>query len=355
MKIGIDVQTTTGAKTGFGNYVLGLMRGFGHISSAPRFVGVHHPTKQAMRTWERFVWDQWQFPRLLRREKPDLIHKPCFSAPFLTRTPVLLTVPDIIPHLFPQNFSLTARAYWNGVLIHSIRRSRWIVSISEATKRDMVRHLSVSPDRIAVTPLAANDIFCVRERDEARRILRPLCLPERYFLCIGSLEPRKNLPFLITAFLTVAPSVAEDLVIVGKSCWGEEAIEQALARHALRHRVHFTGYVDDSMLPFLYNAATALLFPTLYEGFGLPALEAMQSGCPVLCSNTSSLPEVVGDAGVLLDPGDGAAWRLAMENISGDEQSRAKLSHRGLLRAGMFSWKRCAELTNEVYQRALRE
>lgn len=353
MKVAIDIQSTTGKRTGFGCYVLGLLEGFKQIVSPPEFIYYKHDTKVSMRTLDRILWDQVQFVRKIKRSGVDLVHKPCFSGPMLYRGPMVLTVPDIIPYIFPKNISLTSRMFWNGVLIASIKRAKIIITISEASKIDLVKHLGIDPSIVHVTYLAAADSFRPRERTQVREELDSLSLPDEYFMCVGSVEPRKNIPMLISAYLSVADRVPEDLIIVGKSAWGESEVQKVLKDHRFRDRVRLVGYVDDDKLPFLYNAATALLFPSRYEGFGLPALEAMASGCPVVCSNTSSLPEVVGDAAVMADPDDECLWAETIEKISADTKERERMAEAGLIRAQKFSWKTCAEKTMRVYEKAI--
>lgn len=353
MKVAIDIQSTVGKRTGFGNYVLGLLEGFKQASRAPEFVCLKHGRKVAMRTLGRILWDQIEFPFKAWSKKPDLVHKPCFAGPIFYRGPLVLTVHDIITYIYPKNISATSRIYWNGVFISSIKTAKIIITASEASKRDFVNLLGVDSARVHVIYHGIFDSFKPRETAEARCGLHSLKLPSRYFMCVGSLEPRKNLPMIIKTYLSVAGKIQEDLVIVGKPAWGLKELDSVLKGHKFQNRVCFLGYVGDDQLPLLYNAATGLLFPSLYEGFGLPPLEAMASGCPVVCSNTSSVPEVVGDAGLLLDPKEESLWSDAILRLSEDPSLREKMSNGGIQRAENFTWKECAEKTMAVYEKAL--
>ncbi|MBW4472828.1 MAG: glycosyltransferase family 4 protein [Stenomitos rutilans HA7619-LM2] len=270
----------------------------------------------------------------------------------------ILTVHDLIPVLFPQ--FVIPRVYQRCVAtLNSIDRDRdWIICNSQYTKQDFCEYTGMDGDRVFVTPLAAADFFQpVTDTALIASTLQRHQIPNYpYLLSLATLEPRKNLGFLIRCFSQIiqdAPALDLNLVLVGVSGWQTAEIFQA-ARHnpQLRSRIIFTGYLPDRDLSAIYSGATAFVYPSLYEGFGLPPLEAMQCGTPVITASTSSLPEVVGDAGILIDPTQEDDLCQAILNVMHDAQRRADLSQRATQRASQFSWASCAQQTAEIYQTA---
>ena len=275
-----------------------------------------------------------------------------------TRRPVrFVTVYDLIALLFPQ--------YYEPGQVETIRRSHarvadhWVLAISECTRRDLVAHCGCDPARVFVTPLAASEHFRPCRDPEAISRVRAACgiPPGPYVLSLCTLEPRKNLPFVIRAFARLVheekfPDLS--LVLVGGTGWKTAALERALADLPdLRGRIVVTGFVPDPDLAALYSGALAFVYLSLYEGFGLPPLEAMQCGVPVVTSNTSSLPEVVGDAGQTVDPCDEDGFCAALGSLVRDPARRAAWAERSLARAAEFSWAHTAEKTVAAYRAAL--
>ena len=289
----------------------------------------------------------------------DLYHSPFFPLPnpkVLGGIPRILTIYDMIPVLNPQLFTAKIHKTFIATL-NSINCDRdWIICISEHTKQDFCNYTGMSSDRVFVTPLAAaNHFYPVSDSQIISSKLQRYDIPSRpYLLSLATLEPRKNLSFLIRCFgklINEDPTLDLQLVLVGVSGWKNTDIFQAAQQNPqLQSRIIFTGYLPDVDLSAIYSGATAFVYPSLYEGFGLPPLEAMQCGTPVITSNTSSLPEVVGDAGILIDPKQEDELCHAILQVVQNSELRADLALRSLERARQFSWAKCAAETVEVYK-----
>ncbi len=315
----------------------------------------------------RIARKQLMAPTVLSRQALDLVHDTYHYAPFLLPTAYrrVVTIHDMIPVALP--WSTTRRQQWEHRLLIPLiaQRAHHIIVDSESTKRDVVRFTGKRSEHVSVTYLAANPRF--RPVDAAIRTvtLRRYGIPGRFLLHIGTVERRKNLDRVLTAFLDALPRLdGMSLVLAGKvhpSHW--RLLEQRLGLLGLRQSdesepghygpVIVTDRIADEDLPALYSAATALVYPSLYEGFGLPVLESMQCGTPVVTSNTSSLPEVAGDAAVLVDPLSADEIARAMVDVSTKAGLRQKLQTKGLQRAKQFSWRKCAEETVNVYHHVL--
>ncbi len=267
------------------------------------------------------------------------------------RLPTVLTVHDLIFRHLPQHHKRLNRWYLNLAMPLYVRRATHLIAVSEATRRDLMAAYGVPAGKITVIYEAADPRFGPRDALEQQTVRANYGLPAAYFLYLGTIEPRKNLLRLLRAWEPLyLAGEAPPLVIVGKRGWLSAPFFEAVERSAAREGIILTGYVLDDDLPALIAAATAFVFPSLYEGFGLPPLEAMACGTPVLCSNRSSLPEVVGEAALLFDPADEEAIRAAMRRILTDGALRESLRRRGLEQARRFSWRRTAEATLRLYR-----
>lgn len=296
---------------------------------------------------------------LLSLAKVDIFHSPFYAFPRLDvikNVAKVLTVHDLIPILYKEKFTKTI---YNNFInsIHSINPDRdYVLAVSQNTKNDLCNYLAIEPERVFVTPLAAGENFYpVTDFSVVQTVLGRYNIPsDPYFLSLCTLEPRKNLAFLVNAFVAFIeenPNLNINLVLVGAVGWKNQSLFTSLERSPhLKHRVILAGYVPDSDLSAIYSGALAFVYPSLYEGFGLPPLEAMQCGVPVITSNTSSLPEVVVDAGIMVDPTDGDALCQAMLDLANNEALRTALSQKGLERAKQFSWAKCADQTVNVYR-----
>jgi glycosyltransferase involved in cell wall biosynthesis len=260
-----------------------------------------------------------------------------------------LTVLDLAAIEHPEWFSASLTLTYQLYLPLLVRRAPLILTISEFTRRRLIERLNVPPEKIVVTYCAADARFCRQSEAEVAAVQAQLKLPRPYLLCLGSIEPRKNLASLLQAWNSLPRSVTDEvaLVMVGGQ---SKAFAQVDLRELIENaqNVIFTGYLDDAMLPALYSGALGLIYPTLYEGFGLPPLEAMACGTPVITSNCTSLPEVVGSDAVLVDPRNPESIRQAILTLVGDVQLRERLSIAGLERAKTFSWEQTARVTYEA-------
>lgn len=272
----------------------------------------------------------------------------------LRSIPTVLTVHDLIFLRLPEHHKPLNRWYLNLALPLYCRRADHIIAISQATRRDLMAAYDVPPDRVTVVHEAADARFRPQPPEVVAAVCADYDLSERYLLFVGTIEPRKNLCRLLDAFETLrAEGLTDALVIVGKRGWLYGDFFTHLEESPTQEAVLFPGYVPDDDLPAIYAGAQALAFPSLYEGFGLPALEAMACGTPVACSATSSLPEVAGDAALYFDPRDVAAITEALRRLLSDVDLGADLRKRGLEQAAKFSWQRVAAETEGVYETVL--
>lgn len=293
----------------------------------------------------------------------DIYHSPFHPFPEqikkLNHLKKVLTVYDLIPLLYPQLFRFNENELI-GRVIESIDENVWVTCISHATKNDLCNYLpSLDPSRVFVTHLAASSLFypCY-DLAKIGAVKAKFGIPNGpYLLSLSTLEPRKNVTQTIKCFSRLVEDEAMkdlSLVLVGTKGWNFDPIFNAIeANPKIRDRIVVTGYVADEYLAPLYSGAMMFVYPSFYEGFGLPPLEAMQCGVPVITSNTSSLPEVVGEAGIMVDPEDGDALCQAMLTIYNSTEVRQKMSDDSLERASKFSWKKCAEQTIDAYKAAI--
>jgi glycosyltransferase involved in cell wall biosynthesis len=262
--------------------------------------------------------------------------------------PAVITVHDLAIYSHPEWFP-SGQAFATRVVVpRSIRRSDAIIAVSASTSADLREMFGVDPERVAVIPEAASSRYRPLSRDDLEAERLRLRLPERFILFVGTIEPRKNLETLLEAWALL--SGRPPLVVAGAWGWRYERVRERLER--LGDGVKLLGAVEPAVLPALYNLATCLAHPAWYEGFGLTPLEAMACGTPVVCSDTSSLPEVVGDAALLVPPDHVEGWRRHLERLLGDGELRVELRRKGLLQAARFSWDRTADLTWGVIEAA---
>ncbi|MBA2749942.1 MAG: glycosyltransferase family 4 protein [Tatlockia sp.] len=291
--------------------------------------------------------------------KYDLYHSCYYPLPasdILGSTPKILTIYDLIPILFPNLVTFQAKNQFTKTINSIDIKKDWVICISQHTKNDFCQYTGMAQERVFVTPLAASkNFYPIHEISIIKTALKIYNIPESpYLLSLSTLEPRKNLTLLIKCFCELIienPNLDLNLVLVGVSGWKNKDIFEIANKYPhLKPRIIFTGYIPDSDLSAIYSGAIAFVYPSLYEGFGLPPLEAMQCGIPVITSNTSSLPEVVGNAGITIDPQQSDELCQAMLDVVNNSKLRAQMSLLSLEQASKFSWKKCAEQTVEVYK-----
>lgn len=289
---------------------------------------------------------------LFFKSKADVTMFFNYYLPPFARGKRLLVVYDTVIKDHPETMSFKTRTMLKLTLKRSIKRADRIITISEFSRQQIIKHFGVSPDRVVIIPCAAdeNRFFPVSDREAVRESVCPKYgIGGKYFLYLGNLEPRKNITRLVEAYseaLKQRPDLPL-LAIAGGKGWQYDEIFGRVEQLGLSDRVIFTGYVDDDDVPLLMNGAEAFCFPSLYEGFGMPPLEAMSCGVPVIVSNTSSLPEVVGDCGISVDPYSVSEISRALMDIT-DEKLNEDMRKAGIERAKCFSWKKSAELLKEL-------
>jgi glycosyltransferase involved in cell wall biosynthesis len=330
----------------FANNTAGL-----ELGPLVRVAGTRLPTERRL---ARIAWEQVAWPIAARQHKLDLLHSMAFVTPLATRRPSVVTVYDLSFIYYPDRFPLLQRLYLTSQTRRSCRMARRVVTISESGRQDVHRFFAIPLDRIDVVSPGVDEAFHPRPQPEVIAFRRQHQLPEQFILHVGTLQPRKNLPLLIEAFADLnRPDTA--LVLVGGKGWYFDEVFTRVKALNLEGQVRFTGYVPDEELPLWYNAATGLAFPSVYEGFGMPIVQAMACGTPVIAAETSSIPEVTGEAALLFSSQDRVALTNHLAAVLDDRQLSRSLADKGLHRARQFSWPRAGKLMSEIYQRALAE
>lgn len=296
--------------------------------------------------FSRLYHDHFGMDRIARDINATFVHYPTGIGPRFSKTPFVLTVHDMCFFRHPEWFSKSRALYYRNVMAAGIRAATHIIADSQATATDIMELMNIPESRIDVIPLGVDNCFTPATVAQKEQVRKTYNLPERFFLFVGTLEPRKNLARLIQAWESVRDQVPP-LVIAGRHGWGNSGI----AEHETGTDLILLDHIPQEHLPALYSAATAFVWPSLMEGFGLPPLEAMACGTPVLTSNTSSLPEVVGDTAIQVDPLDVDAIAAGMTTLATNKELRPSLIEKGKARSTTFSWKATTEKTITVYEK----
>lgn len=302
----------------------------------------------------RIVWEQAVAPLQTRRDRVDILHAPVNVLPLLCPQPSVVTVHDLAFLIEPATYPAIKRSYLTIFTALSVHRATRVIAVSEQTRRALLARFRLHPSRIVVVPNGVDSRFQpVRDPVALAALRERFVLPEHFFLYVGTLQPRKNLVRLIKAFAQVFTQLGWPLVLVGARGWQDSEIFQHLQALGLHSAVRAVGYVPVEELPLWYSAATVFVYPSIYEGFGLPVLEAMACGTPVLTSVGTAMAEVAGDAAYLVDPYDIGAIAQGLWQLATTPSLRADLAARGVMRAAQFTWERTARETIAVYQAAL--
>jgi alpha-1,3-rhamnosyl/mannosyltransferase len=374
MRIGIDGRYIQDHFPGIGRYTYNLSRALTQVAPDEVFVLLHNPALLNTRydlaclihlpnielvriNVPTFSWtEQLRLPLVIGYLSLDVCHSPYYIKPYWLPCPSVVTIYDLISKLYPQYLpSPWARLTFEFATRLALRSAQRVITASQAARSDLIVLYHLAPKKIAVTPLAADERFRPLNQKEIELVRHKYDLPEHYALYLGINKPHKNLVRLIEAWSLLIGHCSLGfghwpLVIAGH--WDPrypQARERA-QQLGLEQRVRFLGPVAEADLPALYSGADLFVFPSLYEGFGLPVLEAMACGVPVVCSKTSSLPEIVGEAALTFDPLDVEEMAAKIEKALGDEALREEMREKGLQRAARFSWERTAEKTLEVYR-----
>jgi glycosyltransferase involved in cell wall biosynthesis len=369
MRIVFDGTTLTPGRTGVGYYTEHLLQHLARevintgdelIVVSNKAIDTQAPLPPHVRVHDghrfpiRIGWMQLRAARALEALQPDVAHFTNGMMPIGSRVATVVTVHDMSLRLYPGCHPLR-RLLLNRPLMHvAIRRASSIVTVSNSARRDLLRLHGVAPDRVAVVHEAASPVFRpISDRARLEDVRARYGLPRQFMLYVGTIEPRKNLTRLMSAFAAARKAgIPHHLVCVGPYGWSSRDLAGHIERLGIQHAVHFTGYVKFEDLPSIYNLGDFFAFPSLYEGFGLPVVEAMACGVPVLTSVTSSLGEIAGDAAVTIDPMDTDAIADAIVRLATDAELRRDRAERGLQRARSFSWAQTARDMLAVYHRA---
>lgn len=364
MKIAIDGRALTTTRTGGGYYTYHLLeklverdRDNKYLVCAHKQIGYPIGADNLRVRVDPFplgmLWQQFGLPRALREEKVDLLHSPLFTLPLRMPCPGIITIFDLTPVLLPQFHHWKVRLSLKFTMKSSAQRASKIIAISQNTYHDIIKHLEVDESKVSVIYPGVSADFHPRDSLDFQEIRQKYANGARYILHVGTLEPRKNLGFLIDVYdrLVKGRESSEriHLVLAGGEGWGHENLFRKVAELGIQDKVFFTGYVPSDGLPYLYNAAEAFVFPSLYEGFGLPVLEAMASGVPVVTSSTSSLPEIVSDGGMVVEGWNVEEWADVLHNVLVDGKIRKDIISRALAQAKKFPWEKCADEMLKVY------
>lgn len=357
-RIGIDIQSTVGRTTGLGVYTHHLTDALKNLPN-PQFEYCWYLKKQGqdLNTFRRWYWENLELPAKVKKDKVDILHIPAFAPPFLTHQKILVTVHDIIGMIFPNQLDVPSRWYWGQWLPSTIKRADFIIADSESTRGDLINHLKVSKEMIRVIYPSGHENFLSDPHPKLQNQVKArFGISDRYYLFVGTIEPRKNLTRVIEAFNLFLDVVSSDvryqLVVVGQKDFGKGKLLKSIT-HDLRAKIDntiFAGYVTHEELNQLYCGSEALVYPSLYEGFGIPILEAMASGVPVITARTTSIPEVAGEAAIYVDPQSNRSIAEGMLHLQGDPALRKSLIQKGFEQLKKFSWKKTAQETCEVYQ-----
>ncbi len=359
----LDAHVVGHRKTGNETYIVNLAdalarradtRPTAYVDAGTAWPHPDGPETRELRSKAPFLRIPFELPTRARRDHCDLLHVQ-YVAPPWPRLPLVTAIHDLSFEDVPGLFSRQTELRLKLTVRMSARRSQAVVTISEFTRDRLVHHYGLNPEKIVVTPLGVDRRWRPLAPDDAAARLREFDPPESFVLAVGNLHPRKNIPRLIHAVAAARNAGAGDLhlLLAGQRWWRSDYIDRAIETADAASWVRLLGYVADDALPALYSVATVVAYPSLYEGFGLPVVEALACGAVVVASNTTAIPEVAGAAAVLIDPTDDVAMAEAVAMAATDPGLRASLKKEGPLHAAGFTWDRCAGLTVEAYRIAL--
>lgn len=302
----------------------------------------------------RILWEQSAWPMQAAIEKLDLLHSMAFVTPLIGRIPTVVTVYDLSFIHFPEKFPAMQRLYLQSQTARSVRQARRVITISDASRQDLHRFFSVPLDKIDVVLPGVEQDFRPLPEDQIAAFRKNRGMTREFILHVGTLQPRKNIPTLLKA-LAKSKTPQLDLVLAGAKGWQYDEVFNMVRSLGLEARVHFAGYVADEELPFWYNAARALVFPSVYEGFGMPIVEAMACGTPVIAARSSSIPEAGGEAALYFNPQDYETLAKHINDVTADKHLADRMRQASRSQACKFSWERAGLETAQVYARVLAE
>ncbi len=362
MRFSVDAHAIGQHLTGNETYVRNLLHGFAALDKDSEFIAyvsrecalreVPGRFTTRMVAEDPFLRLGFDLPRRLRLDRPDLLHVQ-YTAPLFCPVPMVVAVHDVSYLDYPGFFKRSRALQLRYTVKRTVHRAARIFTPSEFSKRSIVDAYGVDPDKVLVMPNAVSPVFHAMSRTKAMRwTTSRLGFAFPFILSVGDLQPRKNHLNLIRAFkelITAFPELDHHLVLVGKETWHSNTIRTAAKNSGVADRIHFTGFVDDEELLHLYGACEMFIYPSYYEGFGIPILEAMACGRAVACSNSSAMPEVADSAALLFDPHSVPDMVTAMRDLLLDSELRARMERLGSHRATLYSWESTARLTLDAY------
>ncbi len=368
MRIGVDVRMFYHRTAGIGSYTIQLLTALSKIDAENEYLLLQHrrqprPVIDAHRfsrvtlfTPAHHRFEQWPLSVETALLNLDLIHSPDFIPPLHNRIPAVITIHDLAFLLYPKFVTADSARYY-GQVEDAVKRANRIIAVSQSTRNDIIKLLGAPESKIDVIYEAAAPFYRSISREQAQQSLQAAGIPfsKDFILFVGTIEPRKNLTSLIRAYHILRNDYHHELplVLAGAPGWLSDDVHALVNELGLEKHVHFLGKTANKHILALYNLTTVLAHPAHYEGFGLPPLEAMACGAPVVCSDAGSLPEVVGDAALLVPPEDVEAWAAALHRVIDDERLQDDLSQKGVARAKTFSWEKAARETLETYRKAV--
>lgn len=374
MNIGIDARYIQDHFPGIGRYTFNLIRALVEVAPNEHFVVFYNPALRNtrydlselahypnielrridLRTFS--IAEQVAWPRIARDLSLDLLHSPYYIKPYWLPCPSVVTIYDVISARYPEYLpSAWARLAFEVTTRLALASARQVITLSHASQRDLEELYGVPATKICVTSLAADECFRPASAEAIDAVRARYCLPERYVLYVGINKPHKNLVRLVEAWARIKDwgLGTWKLVIAGREDLRHGAARKRVEELGVGHVIQFLGEIAEADLPALYSGAELFVFPSLYEGFGLPVVEAMACGTPVVCSNVSSLPEVVGEAGLLVNPMDVDALADAILKVLRDRNLHETLRLKGVAQAARFSWQETARLTLQAYRKVV--
>jgi glycosyltransferase involved in cell wall biosynthesis len=369
MRIGLNAQIVSRANAGVATYASNVIRDLMLLESRHEFyvfgsqeflsdldsprVKLLPTSTRVKGSWRRILWEQSVLPIKARRHGVEMMYYPDHTGPLIKKTcPVVITIHDLAYLAEPQTFAMKNRMYKSFAVRRSARLADKIIVVSEATKKECLRWLDIPESKLCVIYNGIDACFRrIEDHDTLETTRKKFALPKKFILFVGTLEPRKNVSGLIQAYAALKKKqrLEHDLVIVGGKGWLYSEIFATVHNLALTNEVKFLGYVAQDDVVALYNLAEVFVYPSIYEGFGFPPLEAMACGCPVVTSNRSSLPEVVGDAAMLVDCRDPNALADGIYRVASDENCRSHLKEKGMERVKLFDWQKAARQILQVF------
>lgn len=367
MRIGYDATSLFRKITGIEQYALNLLKSiikydnknqytvFFRKEIYPDFLNLRSKIKFKVCLLNSQVFcEQFWLPYRISKEKLDVVHFPAFPPGLFVPKKYIVTLHDATMWKYKQTISWKNKIYMKPLTNIALRKADKIITVSDSSKKDIVKYCKVDERRIINTGESISDAFClINDREILEKTKLKLNLPDKFILYVGSIEPRKNLATLLKAYKLLRrkrQDLIYKLVLVGRKAWGDKEIKSKIFELGIERDVLQIGYVRENDLNCIYNLAKLFVFPSIYEGFGLPPLEAMSCGVPVLVSNVSSLPEILGDAAVLIPPLDTETMAKKIEILLENSSLREDLIRKGMERVKLYSWEKVVRKTIEAYE-----